>query len=348
MIVLRNGVGVPVGGTAGQVLSKINSTNYNTQWTTPSGGTWGSITGTLNSQTDLQNALNGKLSLTSGTMSGDITFSVDGNGNDSLIGAFGFGVENTSGQVAYIQPDVFRIYDNDHLTGTSVNGEGITFNDSTVQTTAGLPLTGGTVTNGDTRIELSPDDNWLAVRDNVDIQGVVIYPSGINFRGLGIQTEPALPLTGGTMTGAINQSLSGNQEVNYYAQFNLDGDNYGNYRLGLNNNLSGGQIELNGNGGTLIKFVVDNDQLAEGSFKLNGVGLTLSRTGINFPDGTNQVTAFPPSGGTTAQYIDGTGALQTYGPLGDRYFTTSNSTLTCDSGNGKTMTVGTGSLRSTK
>lgn len=33
-----NGVGVPVGGTAGQVLSKIDATNYNTQWVTPSTG----------------------------------------------------------------------------------------------------------------------------------------------------------------------------------------------------------------------------------------------------------------------------------------------------------------------
>jgi hypothetical protein len=33
-----NGVGVPVGGTAGQVLSKIDGTDYNTQWTTPSVG----------------------------------------------------------------------------------------------------------------------------------------------------------------------------------------------------------------------------------------------------------------------------------------------------------------------
>jgi hypothetical protein len=29
---------VPVGGTAGQVLSKVDSTDYNTQWVTPSGG----------------------------------------------------------------------------------------------------------------------------------------------------------------------------------------------------------------------------------------------------------------------------------------------------------------------
>jgi hypothetical protein len=32
------GPGVPTGGTAGQVLSKIDATNYNTQWTTPSTG----------------------------------------------------------------------------------------------------------------------------------------------------------------------------------------------------------------------------------------------------------------------------------------------------------------------
>ncbi|HRO75079.1 MAG TPA: hypothetical protein PLP27_02890, partial [Crocinitomicaceae bacterium] len=32
------GQGVPTGGTAGQVLTKINGTDYNTQWTTPSSG----------------------------------------------------------------------------------------------------------------------------------------------------------------------------------------------------------------------------------------------------------------------------------------------------------------------
>lgn len=33
-----DGVGVPAGGTAGQVLAKINATDYNTEWVTPSGG----------------------------------------------------------------------------------------------------------------------------------------------------------------------------------------------------------------------------------------------------------------------------------------------------------------------
>lgn len=39
-----NGVGVPVGGTTGQVLAKINATDYNTQWITPAAGGGGSLT----------------------------------------------------------------------------------------------------------------------------------------------------------------------------------------------------------------------------------------------------------------------------------------------------------------
>lgn len=56
------GPGVPIGGTAGQVLKKLSSTNYDTAWQTDlNSGVWGSITGTLSSQTDLQNALDAKL-----------------------------------------------------------------------------------------------------------------------------------------------------------------------------------------------------------------------------------------------------------------------------------------------
>ena len=34
----QNGQGVPTGGTAGQVLAKVDGTDYNTEWITPSGG----------------------------------------------------------------------------------------------------------------------------------------------------------------------------------------------------------------------------------------------------------------------------------------------------------------------
>lgn len=45
------GPGVPVGGTAGQVLSKIDSTNYNTQWVTPPTGGGGGGTSVIVSPT---------------------------------------------------------------------------------------------------------------------------------------------------------------------------------------------------------------------------------------------------------------------------------------------------------
>jgi Collagen triple helix repeat (20 copies) len=35
-----NGIGVPAGGTTGQVLSKVDGTNYNTQWVTPTSAGW--------------------------------------------------------------------------------------------------------------------------------------------------------------------------------------------------------------------------------------------------------------------------------------------------------------------
>ena len=59
------GEGVPAGGTTGQVLAKKSGTDFDTEWVPQTGGgggggTWGSITGTLADQTDLQSALNAK------------------------------------------------------------------------------------------------------------------------------------------------------------------------------------------------------------------------------------------------------------------------------------------------
>lgn len=57
--------GIPTGGTTGQILAKASNTSYDTQWIPAptgggGGGTWGSITGSLSAQTDLNTALNGK------------------------------------------------------------------------------------------------------------------------------------------------------------------------------------------------------------------------------------------------------------------------------------------------
>jgi len=56
-------VGVPPGGTIGQVLTKSSNADYATTWSTGGGGgssIWGAITGTLSDQTDLQSALDAK------------------------------------------------------------------------------------------------------------------------------------------------------------------------------------------------------------------------------------------------------------------------------------------------
>jgi hypothetical protein len=75
------GQGVPVGGTTGQVLAKNSDTNYDTEWVDVSGGAWGTITGTLSNQTDLQNALNAKVPYTGATQ-------------DVSLGEYGINVGN--------------------------------------------------------------------------------------------------------------------------------------------------------------------------------------------------------------------------------------------------------------
>jgi hypothetical protein len=109
---------------------------------------WGSITGTLSNQTDLQSALDGKLSLNGGTITGNINLNANlyVNNNDSYDSLF------IGNDFISFQADLVRLDSNGiSLTG----GFGfITFADSTTQSTAGLPLTGGKMSgaiNLDTR-----------------------------------------------------------------------------------------------------------------------------------------------------------------------------------------------------
>jgi hypothetical protein len=142
--------------------------------------------------------------------------------------------------------------------------------------------------------------------------GLTLAPgsaSKITFQDLTEQTTAALPLTGGTLSAGL---LVNAGDYNY---------DFGDIGLILGNSINNYSLNFN-----------------------NSFGLVLEGTGngITFPDSSVQETAFPGYSGTISQYIRGDGSLETYGPLGDRYLTSSTSTLTCDSGNGKTMTVETG------
>ena len=63
--------GVPLGGTTGSVLKKNSNADWDTVWGTDlASAAWGTITGTLSSQTDLQTALDLKAPLASPALTG--------------------------------------------------------------------------------------------------------------------------------------------------------------------------------------------------------------------------------------------------------------------------------------
>ena len=75
------GQGVPTGGTAGQVLSKVNGTDYNTQWVTPAsgGGSGSSLQLTVNK------TANQTIQNFSGTGLGDIVTFESNNGTGAAL-----------------------------------------------------------------------------------------------------------------------------------------------------------------------------------------------------------------------------------------------------------------------
>jgi hypothetical protein len=99
--------GIPVGGTAGQVLSKVDGSNYNVTWTAPTGGSvaWADITGkpstfppsahshVIADVTGLQSSLDGKAASSHTHVIADIT------GLQSTIDQRGIPAGGTTGQV---------------------------------------------------------------------------------------------------------------------------------------------------------------------------------------------------------------------------------------------------------
>jgi hypothetical protein len=114
----------------------------NGAWSVVGGGgsvAWGAITGTLSSQTDLQSALDDKLPLAGGAMdtNAEITTATNTD-SDSLLAGWGLGVQQTSDNTkgTTLEFDGLDTYDgSSHMV---VSPTGLTFPDSTTQTTAAL------------------------------------------------------------------------------------------------------------------------------------------------------------------------------------------------------------------
>jgi hypothetical protein len=127
---------VPAGGTTGQVLSKASDSNYALIWSDiPQAGViWGTITGTLSDQTDLQSALDSKLSLSGGAMTGNITASSPY--SNSYLSADFLSIQHPTISGYYSEHNVNGFIAQNEYGRISISGNSITFPDNSVQATA--------------------------------------------------------------------------------------------------------------------------------------------------------------------------------------------------------------------
>ena len=191
---------------------------------------WGDIGGTISNQTDLQSALDGKLSLTGGTLTGGITLTgAYENPANKIIFTDSNGVGSTTydGYGIHFGDGSFWTWE-EGLTarGLIITSSGVTFPDYSVQETAGLPLTGGNVT-GDVQINANLliggnptfDQLWIsnefisfqADLVRLDENGISLTGGNgfITFADSSVQSTAGLPLLGGTLTGKLNLNVEG-------------------------------------------------------------------------------------------------------------------------------------------
>lgn len=247
--------GLTITSGSGAVLTFADGTTQSTAATGGGGGaTWGSITGSISAQTDLQTEFGNYLLLAGGTLSG----AVYSNSIFSTSYLSTFTTVAPSGLTAY-----------DGTNTTIVQGAGVVFTDSTIQTTAATAFNGGTVSNPLTidsatspqlyvtdsthtttpTLVVTDGTNATTITQNgVGAPGITVGTTGITFADSTTQTTAFtagtfLPLSGGAMTGALT----------------LGGDlNGGGYNLtDCNFNSSAGQVNCqnltltNGDGGSV-------------------------------------------------------------------------------------------------
>jgi len=221
-------------GSSG-VLTFADGTTQSTAATGGGGGaTWGSITGSISAQTDLQTEFGNYLALAGGTMTGGltvasagITFS-DSSVQTTAATAFNGGTVNSTVSVT------------DGTNTTSVTAGGIAFADSTTQTTAFyagtfLPLSGGTMTGA---LQLGGDlncdgynlssGNFTSPAGQVNCQNLTLTNGdggSVTFADGSVQTTAA---SGGysalnATTDAIAACFSANSSTNNFTLIGMAG-----------------------------------------------------------------------------------------------------------------------------
>jgi hypothetical protein len=357
------GQGVATGGTAGQILAKLDSSNYSTHWINqPTSGVWGQITGDINSQTDLQSALAGKLDLYGGTLTGILNITDPSNednytkfnftaidiyksgiGNVVELADWGLGVSDTNGgsggHTSEIRPEQILVKTDN--VGITLTSSAITFSDGSTQASAYnpavlanyLPLAGGTMS---ANASVSFTSN--------------VYPEApfLNFTvNNGEDADFGGSISGGSFNFYDNNQ-GGTLTGHYYYGYTHSNDD------GLTVNLSYNGITFNDTSLQTTAFIPSDwlsTSAAYSTFLTQSSAAStyqpISSMSAYLSTASAASTYYPIPTGTTSQYIRGDGSKATYGPLGDRYLTSSTTSLTI-SNSTKTLTIGTGLSYSTQ
>ena len=215
------GVGVPAGGTAGQVLAKVDGVDYNTEWVDQSGAVvWGDIGGDIVNQGDLISALADKLDVTTAASTyylqtnpaGYITSSaLSGYATESWVTAGFYPLTgNPSGFItsAALSGYLSKAGNLAGLTSLSTARDNLNLGAANTPVFAGLDVLG----SGTNASHLTPTSLTLT---HATYGQFTIQPSqGIVFPDATVQTTAYPGPAGATTWGSITGTLSNQTDLN--------------------------------------------------------------------------------------------------------------------------------------
>jgi hypothetical protein len=193
------GVGVPVGGTAGQVLAKVDGVNYNTEWIDQSAP-------------DFISSVSAPLAVTSG----NLTVNLAGYATETFVTSQGY---ITS---AALVPYLTKADNLGSLTNFATARDNLNLGTLNNPTFAGLTLQGSGANVG----QYTPTSLSLT---HTTLGSFVISPSsGITFPDTSIQTTAFVAGSGLPTGGTVGQVLTKNSGSNFDASFQtlIPGDRY--------------------------------------------------------------------------------------------------------------------------